>query len=90
VRLVESVGSLCGLSRIRGLVAWLMVATLLSPRWGLSVCGFLTHGLRRGLCSVAATRLFSVPVSRLRGYSWKVGAAERRKNAAHGVSREWL
>jgi len=65
VRLVESVGSLRGLSRIRGLVAWLMVAALLSPRWGLSVCGFLTHGLRRGLCSVAATRLFSVPASRL-------------------------
>ena len=57
----ECVGSLRGLNRIRGLVAWLMVATLLSPRWGLSVCGFLTHGLRRGLCSVAATRLFSVP-----------------------------
>jgi hypothetical protein len=97
----ECVGSLRGLNRIRGLVAWLMVATLLSPRWGLSVCGFLTHGLRRGLCSVAATRLFSVPrfaailcpplrgssVSPLRGYSWKVGAAERRKNAAHGASR---
>jgi len=46
---------------------WLrgMVATFLSPRWGLSVCGFLTHGLRRGLCSVAASRLFSVAASRL-------------------------
>ena len=97
---------------------WLrgMVAAFLSPRWGLFVCGFLTHGLRRGLCSVAASRLFSVllprlfcrrfagvlwPASRLlcvaatrlilyrrfRGYSWKVGAAERRKNAAHGASR---
>ncbi len=56
-----------------------MVANLLSPRWGLSVCGFLTHGLRRGLCSVAASRLFlawlrGYSVSRLRGYSWRVEA----------------
>jgi len=98
------------------LVAWLMIATFLSPRWGLSVCGFLTHGFAVGcalsplrgyslscfaaiLCSrfaailrpasrplcVAATRL--ILYRRFRGYSWKVGAAERRKNAAHGASR---
>jgi len=120
----DSVGSLRGLGRIRGLVAWLMVATFLSPVGACPSAAFLPTAyavgcalspLRgyslfplRGYClsllrgyslscfapfSVLASRLFCVAASRLvlyrrfRGYSWKVGAAGRRKNAAHGASR---
>jgi hypothetical protein len=42
----------------KGTTSKVLVTTILSPFQGYGISGSLTHGLRRGLYSCAASRLF--------------------------------
>ncbi len=61
----DSVGSLRGLGRIRGLVAWLMVATFLSPVGACPSAAFLPTAYAVG-CALSPLRGYSL--SCFRGY----------------------
>jgi hypothetical protein len=61
----EKIGGMGGAIKVHHFVE----EAFLSPRWGLTLCAWATHGLRRGLYSSAASRLG------IRGYFFLASSA---------------